>query len=201
MKLVFKIITALVVVISLLACDPKISREDYLFQVETYLMQFKERHINVGQYLLWVQDYYSENPMEKLLLFDSKEMKAVLFKPINNTFAGQFEEILAEEPSLIYAEALKRLELNRYFVDLKACPQIGAFQKKLDAAKKAEDPRPPFYIFMGEATVSYYTGETKVEDDDQFPYMVTVTTTIKDQPMIKEMILLLETVEKCLEKK
>ncbi|HEY9030492.1 MAG TPA: hypothetical protein VIM93_03965 [Kangiella sp.] len=199
MNLILKFITALVIVISLLACDPKISREDYLFQVETYLIQFKERHINAGQYSLWIENYQSDSPMEKLLLFDSEDMKAVLFKPINNTFAGQFEKILAEEPSLIYAEALKRLELNRYFVDLKTCPQIGAFQKKLDAAKKAEDPKPPFYMLMGEATVSYYTGETKVEDDDQFSYKVTVTTAVKDQPMIQEMMLLLETVEACLE--
>ena len=199
MKLVFKFITALVVVISLLACDPKISREDYLFQVDTYLMQFKERPLKESEYSLWVERHRSENSTDKLLLFDSEALKAVIFKPINHTFAGQFQKILAEEPSLIYAEAQKRLELNRYFVDINTCPQIETFPEKLNAAKKAEDPKPPFYMLMGEATVSYYTGETKVKDDDQFQYKVTVTTSVKDQPMIQEMMLLLETVEVCLD--
>lgn len=92
MNLILKFITALVIVISLLACDPKISREDYLFQVDTYLMQFKERPIYEGKYSLWVQDYYSENPMEKLLLFDSEEMKVVFFIPSKNTFAANLKK-------------------------------------------------------------------------------------------------------------
>lgn len=199
MKMILKFITVLIVVTALLACEPKISREDYLFQVDTYLMQFKERSINVGQYSLWVEDYYSEKTIDKLLMFDSENLKAVLFEPINNTFAGQFEKILAEEPTLIYAEAIKRLKLNRYYVDAKTCPKIETFPQKLDAAKKAEDPEPPFNRLIGEATVSYYIVENKVEGYEPLQYMATVTTYIKDQPMIKEMMLLLETVEGCLE--
>lgn len=195
MKLVLKFIPALVVVISLLACEPKISREDYLFQVETYLMQYKERPLRESQYSLWVESYRAENPKDMLLLFDSEELKAIIHKPINQTLASQFEKILAEEPTLIYAEAQNRLKVNSYYVDAKTCPQMEVFPEKLDTAKKAEDPKPPFYILMSEATVSYYTGETKVEDDDQFSYKITVTSSIKDQPMIKEMILLLETVK------
>ncbi len=198
MNLILKFITALVVVTALLACDSKINREDYLFQVETYLIQFKERHINAGQYSLWVENYQSDSPKEKLLLFDSEDMKVVLFKPINNTFAGQFEKILAEEPRLIYSEALKRLESDRYYVDLKTCPQIASFKEKLNAAKKAEVPKlkPPIRVQTGGATVSYYT-EIAVEGYDPLSYRVTVTAPIIDQPMIKEMMLLLKTVEAC----
>lgn len=200
MKLVLKIKTALIVVIALLACEPKISWDDYLFQVDTYLMQFKERSINVGQYSLWVEDYYSDNPMDKLLLFDSEDLKAVLFKPINNTFAGQFEKILAEEPTLIYAEAQKRLEFNRYFVDINTCPQIELFVEKLEAAKKVETLQfvPPIEIKTVGATVNYYK-EIALEGYDPLEYRVTITSSIIDQPMIKEMMLLLETVEGCLD--
>lgn len=144
MRLVPKFITALVAVISLLACEPKISREDYLFQVDTYLMQYKEKPLEESQYSLWVESHRSGNPTDKLLLFDSEELRAVLHKPINQTFANQFEKILAEEPTLIYAEAQKRLELNSYYVDAKTCPQIQTFPEKLDAAKEADDPKPPF---------------------------------------------------------
>jgi len=200
MKMILKFITVLIVVTTLLACEPKISREDYLFQVDTYLMQFKERSINVGQYSLWVEDYYSDNPMDKLLLFDSEDLKAVLFKPINNTFAGQFEKILAEEPTLIYAEAQKRLELNRYFVDINTCPQIELYVDKLEAAKKVGDPKPPFYrLIGGAATVTYYEEVSNLEGYEPSTNLVTVTTSTKDQPMIKEMMLLLETVKGCVD--
>lgn len=198
MKVITQIISAILILFVLSACEPEMNREELLFQVDTYVKQFKERPINQSQYSLWFENGSSDNYVEKLLLFDSSTAEVLLFTHESESFSKQFENIIFEEPTISYAEAQTQLRVVSFKVDSELCPLIKPFVERLNKAKSLDMPPPPFYVLSGEATVSYYSGEFTFKQDVDFASLSTITSSIRDQPVIEELMLLLTTVERCL---
>lgn len=173
-------------------------RDEFLFQVDTYVKQFKERHINQGQYSLWFEYGWSDNYVEKLLLFDSSTAEVLLFTHESESFSKQFENIIFKEPSISYAEAQTQLKIVSFKVNAELCPLIKPFAERLDKAKSLNMPPPPFHGLSGEATVSYYSDEFRSKGEVDYASLSTITSSIRDQPVIEELMLLLTTVERCL---
>jgi len=194
---VYRYLLVLIGVVVLFACGEKITREDFLFQVNTYIDQYKERPLEEGQYSLWAEHYHIADPYEELLLFDNLTLEGTLITPDGQSFATQFEEIIAANTGIIYSEAQKKLKAEVFDFNKVVCPRIQKYKESLEFARKEVSALSPPFHGGYRVSATFHTGEYLFEREKSYANLTTIQSYIHDEPVIKELLELLEVIKAC----
>jgi len=194
---VYRYLLILIGAAVLFACGEKITREDFLFQVNTYVDQYKERPLEEDQYSLWAEHYHIADPYEELLLFDSLTLEGTLITPDGQSFATQFEKIIAANTGIIYNEAQKKLKAEVFEFNKLACPSIQKYKESLEFARKEVSVLTPPFHGGYRVSATFHSDEYLFKGEKSYANLTTIQSYIHDEPIIKELLELLEVVKTC----
>ncbi|RDX35336.1 hypothetical protein DZA37_00930 [Kangiella sp. HD9-110m-PIT-SAG06] len=184
------------------ACSPEVTREDRIQNVRAYYSFYSEASVSEGQYAFWFEDKLENEDYrlwEKQILFDSEKLEGVLNTPVDTSFQSQFIKLVGDNPSISYAEAVKKIKVNRFYFDKESCPEIAGFADRFKKAQyKKVDPNPPYAILLEQKKVSFHSGEMIVDGKlVGYSNFTTLSSGNLDEPMIREFLELLTVIQAC----
>ncbi|MHC9511311.1 hypothetical protein [Kangiella sp. M94] len=192
-----KKITLLIFIFLTSGCETyeKMSKGDIVLQAKAYeqmYLKHQNLQINSSFDLYFVERTDSQGAKTKMYLIDLKNKKLAILYSNKKSIISQYERILINEPRISFTEASSLIDIKTFELDSSSCEGLDVILEQIVLPFET-DIKPPYFL---DGRLPEFIIQHKVDKDAVI--LETIETSATSLPIIRTLIELQQTVERCI---